>query len=262
MNGRLFISLCVASLILSGCRNTFNGNRADKSQTSCIENGHTYVDLGLSVRWATCNVGAETPDDYGNHFAWAETSAKSSYDWANLKYCHSDMNLSLSKYITEPIEKAALPEGYDLSKTDSPIYFEDLIALAVAKNSFPSDGKKELEASDDAASVNWGGSWRMPTRDEWLELFEKCTWNWTTSNGVCGHVVTSKINGNSIFLPATGLRYGQDILYEGTQGYYWCSSLESENPWQACSVYSNRSAANMGICDRYIGLSVRPVCAQ
>lgn len=288
MNGKLLISLCAALLVLTACRNTANGNSSGKSQSAGIENGHAYVDLGLSVRWATCNVGAKTPEEYGDRFAWAETSVKSNYDWTSLKYCHSDINLSLSKYIAEPMKKVALQDGYRLRSLDSPeiplststsvfpfslvatgapitdslLYFEDIVAYAVAANAFQADGKTVLEASDDAASVNWGGSWHMPTRDEWLELFEKCTWNWTAVNGVSGHVVTSKTNGNSIFLPATGLHYGQELQYDGTQGYYWCSSLEPENPWQACSVFSNRSAANMGSCNRNIGLSVRPVCAR
>jgi len=128
-------------------------------------NGYTWVDLGLSVKWATVNVGATVASGYGNYYAWGETTTKSTYTWSTYKYGTSSSNLT--KY------------------NDA-------------------DGKAVLALSDDAARTNWGGSWRMPTDTELTELRTNCTWTWTAQNGVNGYKVTGS-NGNSIFLPAAGV---------------------------------------------------------
>jgi hypothetical protein len=158
-----------------------------------MHNGHEYVDLGLpsGLLWATCNVGAESPEDYGDYFAWGETSPKSDYD--TYKYYSSSTD-ELTKYCTD--------SDYGLTDT-----------------------KTTLDLIDDAARVNLGGSWRMPTSAEQDELREKCTWTWTTLNGIKGYKVTSKSNGNSIFLPAAGYRDGTDVYSVGSLGDYWSSSL-------------------------------------
>ena len=162
---------------------------------------HEYVDLGLSVKWATCNVGASKPEEYGDYFAWGETQPKSTYNWSTYKYCNGSYN-TLTKY------------------NNSSSYGTV-------------DNKTQLELSDDAARANWGGSWRMPTRAEQGELRENCTWTWTTQNGVNGYKVTSKKNGNSIFLPAAGYRDVSSLSNAGSYGDYWSSSLFSGSPSRA-----------------------------
>ena len=194
------------------------------------ENGHEYVDLGLSVKWATCNVGANKPEEYGDYFAWGEVEPKDTYDWSTYKWCEGS-NTSLTKYCTN--------SDYGLV-----------------------DNKTTLEAADDAAQVNWGGVWRMPTDAECTELREQCTWTWTTQSGVTGYKVTSIINGNSIFLPAAGGVEGGSIVLEGSYGDFWSSSLSMSYPdyaWSTC--FSNASYDRYkGHGSRIVGSSVRPVC--
>lgn len=174
--------------------------------------GHGYVDLGLSVKWATCNVGASKPEDYGNYYAWGETTTKSSYTESNSKTYGKKMG-------------------------------------DIAGNS-----------SYDAATANWGGDWRMPTEKEMRELIDKCTWTWTTQNGVKGYKVTSKTNGNSIFLPAAGLRDGSSLHYAGRFGYYWSSTpSDYYDVVYAYSLYFYSGGQRMGNDDRYYGQSVRLV---
>jgi hypothetical protein len=191
-------------------------------------NGHKYVDLGLSVKWATCNVGSDSPEDYGDYFAWGETKPKSVYDWSTYKWCKGSKT-TMTKYCTD-------------------------------RDYGTVDNKTQLDLSDDAAHVNWGGSWRMPTYKEFNELREKCSWTWTTENGVKGYKVVSKTNGNSIFLPAAGYRYNSSLSYAGSVGYYWSSSLYTGCPYYARCVYFDSSFVGCYNDYRYYGLSVRPVC--
>ena len=115
--------------------------------------------------------------------------------------------------------------------------------------------------SDDAARANWGGSWRMPTHDELTELRKKCSWTWTTQNGVEGYKVTSKTNGNSIFLPAAGYRYNSSLYDAGSYGYYWSSSLYAYEPDFARIVkFNSIGLLDWGNSYRSYGRSVRPVC--
>ena len=194
-----------------------------------LYNGHEYVDLGLSVKWATCNVGATKPEEYGDYFAWGETQQESNYDWSTYKWCNGSIDTQ-TKYCTNS----------DYGTVDN---------------------KTQLELGDDAARANWGGSWRMPTRAEQDELRNNCTWIWTTQNGVNGYKVTSKSNGNSIFLPAAGYRYGSSLYYAGSDGYYWSSSLSTDYPSIAyyLSFYSG-SVDWYYYYYRYFGFTVRPVC--
>ena len=193
-------------------------------------NGHAYVDLGLSVKWATCNVGATTPEGYGDYFAWGETSPKTTYDWSTYKYSNGTYD-SMTKYCTQ--------SSYGTV-----------------------DNKTTLELTDDAARVNWGGSWRMPTEAEQNELRDtnNCTWTWTTQNGVNGHKVTSKKNGNSIFLPAAGYRNNSYLNFAGSYGYYWSSSLSTSSSFSAYLVYFYSDNVFWNYYDRYYGFSVRAVC--
>lgn len=189
-----------------------------------IEQGGIYaIDLGLSVKWASCNVGAEKPEEYGDYFAWGEVKPKEDYDWSTYKYCRGSYN-SMTKYCTS--------SSYGIV-----------------------DDKTVLDPSDDAATVNWGGSWRMPTKAELDELREKCKWTWTKQNGVKGAKVVGP-NGNSIFLPAAGYRRGTSLRYAGSHSNYWSSSLYTGSPTCAYDVYFN----SMSFSSRHFGFIVRPVC--
>ena len=152
--------------------------------------------------------------------------SKSTYDWSNYKWCNGSLT-SLTKYCTDS-------------------YYGIV------------DNKKILDLSDDAAAVNWGGDWRMPTKDEQDELRKQCTWIWTTQNGVSGYKVTSKSNGNSIFLPA-GYRLGSSLDGAGSGGYYWSSSLYTDNLCSAYGLYFYWSYVDWSYGNRYYGFSVRPV---
>ena len=195
-----------------------------------IHNGHEYVDLGLSVKWATCNVGATTPEEYGDYFAWGETEPKTTYNWSTYKW-YNDTSSTITKYCTD-------------------------------SESGTIDNKIKLELTDDAANVNWGGNWRMPTKAEQDELrnTSNCTWTWTIQNGVNGYKVTSKRNGNSIFLPAAGYRYVDNLSNAGSDGYYMSSSLSNAGSDYAYYVYFYSDDVDWNDSYRYVGLSVRAVC--
>ena len=186
-------------------------------------NDHSYVDLGLSVKWATCNVGATSPEEYGDYFAWGETVPA------------PDNNYSSSNSATY---------GLTISQLQSQGYI---------------DNNGNLTAQHDAATANWGGDWRMPTYDELNELRTQCTWTWTTQNGVDGYKVTSKTNGNYIFLPAAGYRYGSSLNDAGSDGYYWSSTPDEGYSDDAYCLYFNSSIQDMYYCSRLVGQSVRPV---
>ena len=193
------------------------------------ENVCEAVNLGLSVKWATCNVGAYAPEELGMYFSWGETEDKFSYYWNNYKYCNGS-GTTLTKYNTN--------SNYGIV-----------------------DNKTTLELSDDAARVNWGGNWRMPTRTEQDELRNNCTWTWTTQNGVNGYKVTSKTNGNSIFLPAAGYRDGTSVRDVGSYGRYWSSSLNvSTTPNRAYHLNFYSDYMGFSTNHRYYGFAVRAVC--
>ena len=194
---------------------------------------HDYVDLGLpsGIKWATCNVGATTPEGYGDYFAWGETTPKNNYDWSTYKYCNGSSS-TLTKYNT--------------NSSNGTI-----------------DNKTTLDLSDDAARANWGGTWRMPTRAEQEELINNCTWTWSTRNGVRGYKVTSKTNGNSIFLPAAGYRTGTSVYTVGSFGYYWSSSLYESIPNSAYGLYFYSDNVDWNNCySRDYGHTVRAVCGN
>ena len=186
------------------------------------------IDMGLSVKWASFNLGATKPEEYGDYYAWGETGPKEDYAWSTYKWCMG-ANYTLTKYCTDSYY------GY---------------------NGF-TDGKTVLDPEDDAAHVNLGGKWRMPTDDEWTELNENCTWSWTTQNGVNGYLVTGP-NGNSIFLPAAGDRGGTNLRNAGSVGFYWSSSLNTGSPYYARCVWFNSLSAGYDY-SRCYGQSVRPV---
>lgn len=191
-------------------------------------NGHEYVDLGLpsGTLWATCNIGASSPEEYGDYYAWGETETKNDYSWSTYKWCNGTEN-TLTKYISN--------------------------------SSYGSvDNKWELDLEDDVAHVKWGGKWRMPTNGEMIEFKSNCTWTWTILNGVYGYKVVGK-NGNSIFLPAAGCRVGFDLNHAGEFGFYWSSTLGSTQPTFSNNLYFDLSNKSTGISLRYAGRSIRPV---
>ena len=194
-------------------------------------NGHEYVDLGLSVKWATVNIGANSPEAPGSYFAWGETKPKSTYNWSTYKYCNGSMT-TLTKYCR--LE-----------------YFGNV------------DNKTELDLSDDAARYNWGGTWRMPTYKEMSELITKCKVSWAVQDGVEGRKITGP-NGNSIFLPATG--YYSDSTLMGTDentAIYSTNSIYGNGDSHCSCLYFNKKGNfNPGMTGwyRYNGLCVRAVC--
>ncbi len=185
------------------------------------------VDLGLSVKWASCNVGAKVPEGYGGYYAWGETEEKGDYSWSTYKYCDGIEN-TLTKYCTNS-------------------YYGTV------------DNKTTLEPCDDVATVEWGKMWRMPTLAEQDELRNNCTWEWTTLNGVNGWRVTGP-SGNSIFLPAAGFRSGSEVSFQGTYGLYWLSTLSSGDSNNASYLYFDSIESYSGRRNRYHGHPVRPVC--
>ena len=196
------------------------------------------VDLGLSVYWASCNLGASKPTEYGGYYQWAGTKDVSDtgiyLDWSYCPYhTGSDESSGWTKYNT--------------------------------KSSYGTvDNKTVLEAMDDAATVALGGKWRMPTDEEWTELrnTDNCSWTWTTIDGVNGYKVQSKKSGytdNWIFLPAAGSRRGTDLSLVGSGGYYWSSSLNTGGPNLAWYVYFYSDNVSRYRYNRCNGQSVRPV---
>ena len=191
------------------------------------ENGFNWVDLGLSVKWSTYNVGATKPEEYGDYFAWGEVEPKTTYGITTYKWCKGSF-ATMTKYCT-------------------------------SSSSGTVDNKTVLEVADDAATINWGGAWRMPTYAEIQELYRECTWTLITQNGVRGYKVTSKSNGYSIFLPLAGNFHESSLKDLGSEGWYWSRSLDSDDSGAiGMHLYS---AANMITSPyRFYGLSVRPVC--
>ena len=191
------------------------------------EEGHAWVDLGLpsGKKWATCNVGANAPEDYGDYFAWGETSPKAKYDW------------------------------------DTYLHWNDIDGDGCCDNGEATiNSDISGNAQYDAATANWGGSWRMPTKDEMQELVVHCEWEYTQVNGVNGAKVIGP-NGSCIFLPAAGGRDGSSLFDDGDYGYYWTSTPYGiGNDDRACGLDFDYG---FGYVDwgyyRRSGLPVRPI---
>ncbi len=193
------------------------------------------VDLGLSAYWATCNLGAAEPEEYGDYYAWGETEVKSIYNWSTYKWCNGSP-YSLTKYNTNA----------RYGDVDNLIY---------------------LEPEDDAASVKLGQDWHMPSLMDIQELINECTWEWAPRNGVIGIKVTSKINGNAIFLPATGCRVEERVDDAAHNGGYWIAStcaLKDDTDYFALHLYflptdDGGFYFNCTGTNRYDGRPIRPV---
>lgn len=193
--------------------------------------GPEAVDLGLSVKWAAFNVGATTPEEAGEYYAWGEITPKAQYDWTSYLWCEGDYN-KLTKYCSQ----------YSYGKVDS---------------------KRTLDSDDDVASHEWGGSWRMPTNEEWNELIDSCDWKWCTENGVNGYRVTSKVSGHtdkSIFLPAAGEKAETSLSAVGSEGVYWSSNTVSGMSFYAYYLSFTSGGVETNGTARYFGFPVRPVC--
>ena len=200
---------------------------------------HEYVDLKLpsGTLWATCNIGADAPEDYGYYFAWGETvpyaeNGKTNFDWSTYQWC-SGSPTTLSKY--NPSES-----------------FGTVDNLTV------------LEVADDAASANWGSAWRMPTKEQYDELINSSytTLEWTQENNVYGCKITSNTNGKYIFLPAAGVRSYSMLGYAGAKGYYWSNTLGSDYPSDSYYLNFDSSGCRTDGSNRFEGRSVRPVRAS
>ncbi len=229
---------------------TAEGKKPDLSGKD--EYGREYVDMGFGVLWATCNVGASNPWEYGLYFAWGETKGydrdvKHNFDWKDYGLCFGT-NDSMIKYCTDP--------SYGIV-----------------------DNKTVLEGEDDAATANWGPGWRMPTREELELLAACCKWKWKTNykgSGVNGFEATSKVNGNKLFLPATSYRFQTDKAnqYEFKtpdgyltlwRGYYWSTSLSTKYNTGAFVLecgHNQTTGAKLDDMGRMFGISVRAVRAE
>ena len=197
---KVYLIMTLVCMIMVSCKPDGGDGRHE---------GHVYVDLGLSVKWATCNIGASSPEEYGDYFAWGETTTKETYDYDNCPtYGLSTSELQSQGYI---------------------------------------DNEGNLTAQYDAATANWGGDWRMPTDAEQEELINNCTWTWTTQNGVNGYNVEGP-SGASIFLPAAGDRNGSSLYFAGSYGSYWSSTPTRHGGAYYLGFVSDNHSVNKGLC--------------
>ena len=224
---------------------------------------HEYVDLGLSVKWATCNVGATKPEEYGDYFAWGATEPlyESGYAQENPQSHWKSGKTGGYNCVNAPYQTA---NTTDWSSTKWTKYLGSTSSSYKDPSATNANALKTvLDMEDDAAHVNWGGSWRMPTSAEQDELRTNCTWTWTTINGIKGYKVQSNKSGYTdrwIFLPAAGFRHGTYLYSVGFIGDYWSCSLSTDGPYYACSLYFNSGDVGWYSIYRYCGQSVRPVC--
>lgn len=202
-------------------------------------NGHEYVDLGLSVKWATCNIGAVEPSDYGDYFAWGDVEQCESYLWYYYKYNTTGYSNS------DGCNKYQVADG-----NKSGIWYDNGV--------FVGDGQMTLEVGDDAATQLWGEGWRIPTPDEMNELITMCKWTWVNDGYISGYKVERL--GGHIFIPAAGCRYSTAYYGKGSYGYYWTNSLLNPYTMYAQSLYIHAGNYKVGFDERNYGLTIRPVC--
>ncbi|MBQ8070446.1 MAG: hypothetical protein IJ202_06325 [Bacteroidales bacterium] len=218
-----FFSLLASSLILVSLCSCSKDDAPGKA-----------VDLGLSVKWSSYNLGASSPEDFGLYYSWGETETKSTF---------GDMNYKWYDRSEKPITKYNYNDRYGTV-----------------------DNLSQLQRVDDAASVAWGDNWRIPTEKEIKELINNCTWIWGKKNGVVGYTVKSKVNKNSIFLPAGG-HYVDDMYYNNTNygddyrvGFYWSSNIADDSPHRALILGFDIDSQRISIQFRQTGSLIRPVC--
>lgn len=196
-----------------------------------VPNNPQAIDLGLpsGTKWANCNVGAELPEQFGNYYAWRETKEKDNYSFENYPFKHLE-----PYYNEETGEILGWDEVYD--------YYGDIAGTLY-----------------DVAHVEWGGSWRMPTLEQFKELCENCIFTWTKQNDVSGELITGP-NGNTIFIPATGYKLGDEIQWARSRGNIWTSTQNMGNGSGAFVLYFYNSKVYLEEGDLSEGLPVRPVC--
>ena len=219
---------------------TILGNTAEQHiyGEHIIVDNHEYVDLGLpsGTLWATCNVGADCPEDYGDYMAWGETDGykegKTVFNYNTYKWCNG-VYYKLTKYCSY---RSYGNDGY-------------------------TDELTELEPEDDAANIYWGMMWQLPSVDQFMELFdiEYTTTKWTIQNNTNGLKVTSNVNGKTIFLPAAGARSNSSLGSMGSGGAYWSRSLYPDSPSCAWGLYFYAGGVGVNNYGRYNGYSLRPV---
>lgn len=214
---KTFYAMLIVVMSFVACKKTTDG-----------DNTQTGVDLGLSVKWGSCNLGAYSPDGFGDYFAWGETKAKAEYSWETYKFSDGT-GKTFTKYINDS-------------------------SFGVV------DNKTVLEPEDDAAHMRLGGKWRMPTKEEMEELIAtrenaSYKWEWRSVNGHDGWLVTYLKNNNSIFLPASSWSYDDNP----DTGYYWTSSLMAGGPDGAWLLVFGSKGLGVSVDGRFLGLSIRPV---
>ena len=238
---------------------------------SCTKshNEHQYVDLGLSVKWATCNTGASAPEEYGDYFAWGATEPfyKTGYAQENPQQ-HWKKGKELGYACINAPYQTDKYADYGMATKWSK-YLGDTLSTYMDKSATAEEAMKTvLDLEEDAAHVLWGGDWRMPTQKEIDELLKYCVWMKTKLNGVNGYKVKSKVKGytnNWIFLPLAGFRTDTDLYGTGRDGLYWSSSLytEKDSPYRAIDLelypYEKRQIRRNKTL-RFLGVSIRPVC--
>lgn len=221
---RITIIFAAVMLLSSGL---WSCKEKEESETSKVE----WVDLGLpsGLLWAKCNVGATTPEGYGDYLAWGEITPSGNYRWLFYRYADGEYN-RLTKYCS--ISTLGL-NGYH-------------------------DNLTILQPADDAATACYGSSARTPTKEEWEEMKNNTTAEWTTENGVAGRRFTGR-NGNSIFLPASGYGNMEEIENKGVYGGYWSSTLGVDYPYGAWGFGFYQNQQGMSLSERSVGFSVRAV---
>lgn len=196
-----------------------------------VVNGHSFIDLGLpsGTLWATCNVGADTPEDYGDYFSWGELSNKESYNWNTYSYSNGNGN-QLTKYCSDS------HYGYN--------GFTDTLSI--------------LQEADDVAKEIWGNGWQMPSQQEWYELMSYCSHCWTNQNNVNGILFTSP-NGGSLFFPSAGYYFENEVVNAEAVGYYWSNSINIGAPMYSRGINFSSNDYVVGSMWRCYGIPVRPV---
>lgn len=223
------------------------------------ESNYDYVDLGLpsGTKWATCNVGATKPEESGNYFAWGEIAPKEVYSLETYIFFQEDVFCK-----GETLCKDTLCKGDTLSGLSKYCTNKDWGYKTYEKGKLKDEYKDTLtilQDTNDIATIEWGGAWRLPTDEELTELRLQCTWASVTLNGEHGYSVTGP-NGNSIFLPAAGYMDASEVIAAGEQGNYWSKSSWIFNQSKSWAIYFDADSKDHSHCDRYLGLTVRPVC--
>ena len=228
---KIVVAVLLTLPFVTGCKKPAEPESGGDNDTPAISD--EFVDLGLpsGTLWATRNVGADKPEDCGDYFAWGETAPKELYDWKSYRYGNCIDNwFAITKYCTN--------SDWGLNG------FVDSLTV--------------LEPVDDAATVSLGDDWRMPTKEEWEELYQNTSYTWTTLNGVDGRLLTGP-NGNTIFLSATGFRLDGELICLGL-GIYWSSTLHSHFPERGWSYHFDFESCHVcGTYERSRGQCIRAV---